>query len=156
MMNLRLLPVSTIALLLFAGSAFAQSAFRCDQDGKTVYSDKPCPAAKVVAPTHDSAEQKAAAKEANAQMRKDAGDINRRLSEREKLEAQERAAARKAAAAAARQEAKQAQAARAADARAKATAKKAKASASKAGNSKASKKSATSASKKADNKASSS
>ena len=79
-------------------AASAQTAFRCDNNGQTVYSDTPCPAGKSVVGTQDSASQKAAAKDANAQMRKDNADLNKRLSDREKLAAQERAAARKAAA----------------------------------------------------------
>lgn len=78
-------------------AASAQTAFRCDNNGQTVYSDTPCPAGKSVVGTQDSAAQKAAAKDANAQMRKDSTDLNKRLSDREKLEAQERAAVRKAA-----------------------------------------------------------
>ncbi len=76
----------------------AQTAYRCDQGGQTVYSDKPCPSgsdSKAVAPTQDSAEQKAAAKQAGAQMRQDNADLDKRLAAREKLAAQERAAARK-------------------------------------------------------------
>lgn len=94
---------SRIAILfavLLIGMADAQTAFRCDNNGQTIYSDKPCPAGKAVVGTQDSAQQKAVAKEANAQMRKDNAELNKRLSDREKLEAQERAAARKAAAAA--------------------------------------------------------
>lgn len=75
----------------------AQTAFRCDNNGQTVYSDSPCPAGKAVVTTQDSAAQKAAAKDANAQIRADNAEINKRLADREKLEAQERAAARKAA-----------------------------------------------------------
>lgn len=143
-MKLRLFAVSIVVAALGSSGAFAQNAFRCDQDGKTVYSDKPCPAARVVAPTQDSAEQKAAAKDANAQMRKDSGDLNKRLSEREKLEAQERAAARKANAAKAATEEKPAKA------------KKAGSGKAKSGKGKAAKKAADKKSKKADNKASSS
>lgn len=129
-MNLRVrsafAPAFALVVAFYSVNGLAQNAFRCDQDGKTVYSDKPCPAGKVVAPAQDSAEQKAASKQANDQMRKDANDLNRRLSEREKLEAQERAAARKAAAA---EKAKEAKEKRAAAARLKAnkakTAKKA-------------------------------
>ena len=90
----------TAAILLSAGligATSAQTAYRCDNNGQTVYSDKPCPAGKAVVGTQETAEQKAATKEANAQMRKDNADLNKRLSEREKMEAQERAAARKAA-----------------------------------------------------------
>ena len=87
-----------ILLAVFSTSAgHAQTAFRCDNNGQTVYSDKPCPAGKAVVGTQDSAEQKAAAKDANAQIRKDNADLNKRLSDREKLAAQERAAALKAA-----------------------------------------------------------
>ena len=111
-----------ISVAAFSVTANAQTAFRCDQDGKTLYSDKPCPAATAVAPTQDSAEQKAAAKAANDQMRKDHADLSKRLSEREKLEAQERAAQRKANAAA---KAKEAREARAATAKLKAAKKKA-------------------------------
>ena len=88
------------AILLAAGlmgAAAAQTAYRCDNNGQTVYSDKPCPAGKAVVGTQETPEQRAAAKEANAQMRQDNADINKRLSDREKLEAQERAAARRAA-----------------------------------------------------------
>jgi hypothetical protein len=83
---------------LFAVEADAQSAFRCDDAGKVVYSDKPCPQGRAVAPAQDSPEQRAASKAATDQLRKDQADLNKRLSEREKLEAQERAAANKAAA----------------------------------------------------------
>lgn len=87
-----------LTVLLAAGlaaMASAQTAFRCDNNGQTVYSDAPCPAGKAVVGTQETPEQKAATKEANAQMRKDNADLNKRLSDREKLEAQERAAARK-------------------------------------------------------------
>ena len=79
------------------GATSAQTAYRCDNNGQTVYSDKPCPAGKAVVGTQETPEQKAATKDANAQMRKDSADLNKRLSDREKLDAAERAAARKAA-----------------------------------------------------------
>ena len=85
-----LLPVLSIS------PSHAQTAFRCDNNGQTTYSEKPCVAGKAVVGTQDSPEQKAAAKDANAQVRKDNADLSKRLSDREKLEAQERAAARKA------------------------------------------------------------
>ena len=89
--------VTAIALSVGLMSlTFAQTAFRCDNNGQTVYSDKPCPAGKTVGGTQDSAEQKAAAKAANAQMLQDNNDLNKRLSDRQKLEAQERADVRKA------------------------------------------------------------
>lgn len=90
----------TTAILLCAGligAASAQTAYRCDNNGQTVYSDKPCPAGKAVVGTQETPEQKAATKEANAQMRKDSDDLNKRLMDQKKLEAQERAADRKAA-----------------------------------------------------------
>jgi len=117
-MKLHPLAILTVGLALCAGNVFAQNAFRCDQDGKTVYSDTPCPAAKVVAPSQDTPEQKAAARQASDQMRKDSGDLNKRLSDREKLEAQERAAARKASATAGAKEAKEKKAAAATRAKA--------------------------------------
>lgn len=89
-----------VTLLLAAGLtgvASAQTAFRCENNGKTVYSDVPCPAGKAVVATQETAEQKAATEAANAQMRQDNADLNKRLSDREKREALERAAARKAA-----------------------------------------------------------
>jgi Domain of unknown function (DUF4124) len=83
----------------FAPVAAAQTAFRCETNGTVAYSDKPCPpgnATKAVTATQDTAEQKASSKTANAQMRQDNADLNKRLTEREKLEAKERADARKA------------------------------------------------------------
>ena len=89
---IRILPLLVVATAMFALTpATAQTAFRCDQNGQTVYSDKPCPAGaagKAVTPTQD----------ANQQMRKDNTELNKRLSERETREAKERADARKAAA----------------------------------------------------------
>ena len=88
-----------LAAVLLSPIASAQTAFRCDVNGTTVYSDKPCPpgsTAKAVTATQDTAEQKAASTSANAQMRSDNTELNKRLSEREKLDAKERADARKA------------------------------------------------------------
>ena len=89
-----------LAAVLLSPIASAQTAFRCDVSGTTVYSDKPCPpgsTAKAVTATQDTAEQKAASTSANAQMRNDNAELNKRLTEREKLDAKERADARKAA-----------------------------------------------------------
>jgi hypothetical protein len=100
-MRRHFLLIAALTCLNFAAPIAAQNAFRCDVNGQTVYSDKPCApgnTGKAVAPTQDTPEQKAASKAANDQMRKDGADLNKRLSEREKLEAAERAAARKAAA----------------------------------------------------------
>ena len=87
------------ALSIHTSTATAQTTFRCDVGGQTVYRDTPCPpaaAAKAVGPSQDSAEQRANSAAANAQMRSDNAELNKRLTEREKLEAAERTAARKA------------------------------------------------------------
>ena len=92
---------AALTVALFAAPTAAQTAFRCDSNGQTIYSDQPCPpgnTGKAVVPTKETPEQKAASDAANAQMRKDNADLNKRLSEREKLEAKERADARRAAA----------------------------------------------------------
>lgn len=99
-MGRTLLLMVALTATLLPPAAFAQTAFRCDVSGATVYSDKPCPpgsAAKAVTATQETAEQKAASTAANAQMRKDSAELNKRLTEREKLDAKERADARKAA-----------------------------------------------------------
>lgn len=93
--------LAALTALLLTPLAFAQTAYRCDVNGSTIYSDKPCPpgnSAKAVTSTQETPEQKAASKLANEQMRKDNAELNKRLTEREKLEAKERADARKAAA----------------------------------------------------------
>ena len=100
-MRRAILLIAALAAVLLIPIASAQTAFRCDANGTTVYSDKPCPpgnVSKTVTSTQESPEQKAASKAANEQMRKDNADLNKRLTEREKLDAKERADARKAAA----------------------------------------------------------
>ena len=92
--------MANLTVLLLTPIAFAQTAFRCDVNGTTAYSDKPCPpgnTGKAVTSTQETPEQIAASKAANEQMRKDSADLNKRLVERQKLEAKERADARKAA-----------------------------------------------------------
>jgi hypothetical protein len=130
-----ILLTTLFTIAFFAHPAGAQTAFRCDLNGQTVYSDKPCPpgnAAKAVAPTQETAEQKAASDAANARMRQDNAELNKRLTEREKLEAKERADARKAApkeradAKEKQAKAKRAKKAKAAKAKAPKTVKKAK------------------------------
>ena len=99
-MGRTLLLTVALATVLLTPATFAQTAFRCDVNGTTVYSDKPCPpgsTAKAVTATQDTPEQKAASTSANAQMRSDNTELNKRLTEREKLDAKERADARKAA-----------------------------------------------------------
>lgn len=91
---------AVLAAALATPIASSQTAFRCDVNGATVYSDKPCPpgsVTKAVTSTQETPEQKAASLAANQQMRKDSAELNKRLTEREKLEAKERADARKAA-----------------------------------------------------------
>ncbi len=94
------LMMAVLAATLATTIASSQTAFRCDVNGATVYSDKPCPpgnAMKAVTSTQETPEQKAASLAANQQMRKDNAELSKRLTEREKLEAKERADARKAA-----------------------------------------------------------
>jgi hypothetical protein len=76
-----------VAITLGAGVAGAQTAVRCDVNGKTVYSDAPCQpnaANKAVINTQDTPEQRAAAKAANDQIRKDNLAVDKRLDDRYK------------------------------------------------------------------------
>lgn len=95
------LMMAAMCAALIVPIASAQTAFRCDVNGSTVYSDKPCPPGntmKAVTSTQETPEQRAASLAASQQLRKDSAELNQRLSQREKLEAKERADARKAAA----------------------------------------------------------
>jgi hypothetical protein len=81
--------------MVFASfAAAAQTAFRCEENGATVYSEKPCPAAKAVASTQDSDAQRAQTEKANAQMRSDNAAVNREIREREAADAKARAMTR--------------------------------------------------------------
>ncbi|MGL5003162.1 MAG: DUF4124 domain-containing protein, partial [Casimicrobium sp.] len=80
----------------FAASANAQTAYRCEVNGSTVYSEKPCADGKAVAPTQESAAQKERSKDAAAQLKADNRAIDQRITSRSKEEAKERAAVRKA------------------------------------------------------------
>jgi hypothetical protein len=85
------------ALALTTSAAFAQTAYRCDVNGATVYSEKPCADGKAVAPTQDSDAQKQRSIDATKQLKADDKAVNQQLNRRDAREAQERAAIRKAA-----------------------------------------------------------
>ena len=72
---------------LIATSVAAQTAIRCEMNGKVTYGDTPCAsgsAATTIAPTRETAEQKAAGKAANDQIRKDTAAVDKRLDDRYK------------------------------------------------------------------------
>ena len=76
--------ILTVALTvgLTATLVSAQTAIRCDVDGKVVYGDTACApgnSARTIAPTRETAEQKAAGKAANDQMRKDTAAVDKRM-----------------------------------------------------------------------------
>ena len=81
---------TALTVALIATSVTAQNAMRCEVDGKVVYGDAACNtgkagnAAKAVAPMQDTAEQKAAGKAANDQIRKDTAYVDKRLDDRYK------------------------------------------------------------------------
>ena len=89
-MRLKLiLPLCALTASLVTGHAAAQTAVRCDVNGKAVYSDQPCLpglANKAVINTQESPEQRAAAKTANDQIRKDNAAVDKRLDDRYKQE----------------------------------------------------------------------
>ena len=81
------LPLCALTASLFSGYAAAQTAVRCDVNGKAVYSDQPCLpglANKAAINTQETAEQRAAAKAANDQIRKDNVAVDKRLDDRYK------------------------------------------------------------------------
>lgn len=83
------LPLCALTASLFIGYAAAQTAVRCDVNGKAVYSDQPCLpglANKAAINTQETAEQRAAAKAANDQIRKDTVAVDKRLDDRYKRE----------------------------------------------------------------------
>lgn len=80
---------AALTVAVMSTSVAAQSAIRCEVDGKVVYSDAACApgaAAKAVAPTQETAEQKAAGKAAGEQIRKDTAYVDKRLDDRYKRE----------------------------------------------------------------------
>jgi predicted transcriptional regulator len=90
--------VCAIASCLLATTASAQGAFRCEVNGRTVYSDQPCTNGKLVAPTQDSAEQQQRGKEAMQQVKADNNAVDARIDRRASDEAKARAAERRVAA----------------------------------------------------------
>jgi hypothetical protein len=82
-----------VLIAIASTAAFAQTAFRCDEGGKTVYSEKPCATAQVVAPTQDTDAQRKQTEKANAQMRADNAAVNRDIQLREQSAAKSRSAA---------------------------------------------------------------
>ena len=89
-MRLKLmLPLCALTASLVTATAEAQPAVRCDVNGKVVYSDQPCLpglANKAAINTQETAEQRAAAKAANDQIRKDNVAVDKRLDDRYKRE----------------------------------------------------------------------
>ena len=78
---------AALTAALIATSVTAQTAIRCEVDGKVVYGDGACAsgsAAKAIAPTQDTAEQRAAGKVANDQIRKDTVAVDKRMDDRYK------------------------------------------------------------------------
>jgi FtsZ-interacting cell division protein ZipA len=87
---------AAIAVSLCVGFVKAQTAYRCDNNGQTVYSEKPCVDAKAVAPTQDSDTQRQRSREAAQQMKTDDAVVNKQIVDRKREEAKEREAIRKA------------------------------------------------------------
>jgi len=89
------------ALLHVQRSAQAQSAYRCESGGQTVYSDAPCPptaAGKGELPAQDSDAQRAASARAASKLERDNEAVDQQLRARAERDARDRAAAAKAAA----------------------------------------------------------
>jgi hypothetical protein len=78
------------------GIADAQTAFRCEVNGATVYSEKPCADGKAVAPTQDTDAQRQRAKDAATQMKADNRAVDARIDKRANEEAKARIAERRA------------------------------------------------------------
>jgi hypothetical protein len=101
-------PVACLSLLLLLGSnVVAQTAYRCDVNGATVYSDKPCADGKAVAPTQETDAQKKRSADATKQLKADDKAVSSQISARAKDEAKEREAVRKSQAAAEKRAAKE-------------------------------------------------
>lgn len=78
---------AALTVAFIATSVSAQNAIRCEVDGKVVYGDAACATgstAKAIAPMQETAEQKAAGKAANDQIRKDTAYVDKRLDDRYK------------------------------------------------------------------------
>ena len=79
--------ISTVTLTaaLMATLVTAQTAIRCEVDGKVIYGDTACApgsAARAIASTRETAEQKAAGKVANDQIRSDTAAVDKRMDDR--------------------------------------------------------------------------
>jgi FtsZ-interacting cell division protein ZipA len=85
----------SLVAALACGSAVAQTAYRCDVNGQTVYSEKPCVDGKAIAPTQDSKAQRARSRDATKQIRDDDKAVSKRIADRSKEEAKERSEIRK-------------------------------------------------------------
>ena len=78
--------MATWAVAFVATSVSAQNAIRCEVNGKIAYGEA-CSAGsspKVIAPTQETAEQKAAGKAAHDQIRKENAYVDKRLDDRYK------------------------------------------------------------------------
>jgi hypothetical protein len=78
------------------GIAEAQTAFRCEVNGATVYSEKPCADGKAVAPTQETDAQRQRAKDAVTQMKADNRAVDARIDKRANEAAKARTAERRA------------------------------------------------------------
>jgi hypothetical protein len=86
-----------VTMASVCSTVYAQTAYRCEVNGATVYSEKPCADGKSVAPTQDSDAQKQRAADAGKQLKADEQAVDRKIAERQRLEASERDSQRKAA-----------------------------------------------------------
>ena len=84
---LALLASSTF--VTFATTAAAQTAIRCDANGKTTYGEAPCKpgaTATEIAPTQESKQQREDGKAAREQIRRDTAAVDKRMDDRLKRE----------------------------------------------------------------------
>ena len=80
---LALLASSTF--VTFATTAAAQTAIRCDANGKTTYGEAPCKpgaTATEIAPTQESKQQREDGKAAREQIRRDTAAVDKRMDDR--------------------------------------------------------------------------
>jgi hypothetical protein len=92
----KFVPLIFLTLFSAPGLVAAQTAFRCDEGGKTIYSEKPCVsgvAGQAVVATQDSEAQRLQTEKANAQMRADNAALNRDIQARSKSEVKRNRAA---------------------------------------------------------------
>ena len=76
---------AALTVALIATSITAQTAIRCEVDGRVVYGDSACApgsTGKAIAPMQETAEQRAASKAANEQIRKDNAAVDKRMDDR--------------------------------------------------------------------------